>query len=321
MHELEADRIWPLSGTPLGGKAINLWSILSLLDPHKFGSRWRWAEQWLAMTETPFGKDIGELKRGIERDFYRHHTPWMIRRLKREVMPHLPPKIVKDIWCEMTKRQAAQYRKFELDAEVLIKEHRVVGTSLLAEYTRRKQFSFSRHIEVDGKLKPTDDSGKLLALLDKLKHHGVDRKGGEYAVVASHLTSICELVHEWLNKKGIEADIITGNTDKEERTRLVQAFQAGKGGRVMVVNTKAAGVSINLDRADSMHILDETWNPDNQEQLEDRIDNRSGEVRQRMIYYYRSPGTVDEDVQAVTGFKSVNSKNILDVRREMLSAR
>lgn len=320
MGDIDAKRIWPLSGTPMGGKALNLWAVLNILDPLRFGSKWRWAEQWLAITENPFGKDIGELKRGIDKEFYRHHTPWMIRRLKREAMPWLPPKIRQDVWCDMTKKQAAQYRQFEQDGEVLIDEKRIVGTSILAEYTRRKQFAFSLCDVRGDKVIPTEESGKLAALWSRLQHHGIDRKGGEWAVVASQHTEVCEFVHSWLERKGVPAALYVGGVDKRKRDTMVNDFQSGKGARVMVINTKAGGVSINLDRADTMHILDETWNPDDQEQLEGRIDNRSGEVRQRTMYYYRSNGTIDEYIQSVTGFKIVNNSNILDVRREMLRA-
>lgn len=319
MRTIEAKRMWPLSGTPLGGKAINFWSILNLMYPKEFSSRWRWAEQWLQVVNNGFGKNIGELKPMMESKFFDHHAPWVIRRLKSEVLPDLPPKQYKHVVCRMTKKQAAQYEKFELDAEVIIGEKRVVGTSILAEYTRLRQMAFSMYDRVGDKLVPTDESGKLDALMQNLKHHGIDRKGGEWSVVASQYTKVCKFLHKWLNDKGIKADIIVGETPKDERTRIVREFQSGKGARVIVINTKAAGVSITLDKAESMHVMDKTWNPDNQEQLEDRI-HRGNTTHKVMIYTYTSEGTIEEAIDELNLEKSINSKNILDVHRKLRKA-
>lgn len=311
-----AYRRWALSGTPMGGVPINMWAVFNWLDPVEFSSRWRWADQWLTITSNGFGREIGDIKPGREDEFYEYHARWLVRRTKSEVLTQLPPKQYHDIWCRMTNKQLSQYRKFERDAEIRIDEQRLVGTSVLAEYARLKMFAFGSCYVDNGVQLPTSDSAKLDALLNRLHHHGVNEPGGQSAVVGSQFSRVCYVVHEWLNDRGIDTALITGDTPPKERAQIVRAFQEGRGPRVIVMTTTAGGVSITLDRADSMHILDETWNPDDQLQLEDRI-HRGSRNHQVTVYYYRSKETIEEEIARTTEFKALNNTNILDFHRRV----
>lgn len=94
---------------------------------------------------------------------------------------------------------------------------------------------------------------------------------------------------------------------------MVNRFQKGQF-RVMCLNTKAAGVSINLDRASTAIFLDETWNPDDQEQAEDRI-HRGSRIHQVTIYYIRTKKTIQELIRRKTERKDHSNKVILKLRR------
>jgi SNF2 family DNA or RNA helicase len=82
------------------------------------------------------------------------------------------------------------------------------------------------------------------------------------------------------------------------------------------MTTTTGGVSLNLEKAGSVHILDETWNPDDQEQLEDRGD-RGARTTPLVCIYYRSEQSIQEYIAKVTMDKAITNKNILDVRRQM----
>lgn len=320
LKALPSTRRWALSGTPMGGVPLNLWAVLRWIDPQAFGARWQWANQWLEVKSNGFGHNVGDLKPGRENEFYEHHAPWLIRRLKSEEIPDLPEKQHRVIWCRMNKRQRAQYEKFEQDAEITLSGKRIAGTSILAEYARLKQFAFGSCKVRDDVVVPTKNSPKLVTLVDRLKHHGVHLPGGEHAVVGSHMRRVCDLIGRHLDKEGFKVAVITGSTKKRDRDRIVKEFQSGKGARVVVVSTKAAGQSITLDIADSMHIMDETWNPDNQVQLEDRI-HRGSRIHKTVIYRYMTRGTIDEDVANMNEIKAINNRNALDFRRKVLRAR
>jgi len=139
-------------------------------------------------------------------------------------------------------------------------------------------------------------------------------------VIASQFSSIVDMVHEYLNAQGIKTVKITGDTPDEDRVAAQMLFRTDgerKVGdaRVVVMTTTAGGVAITLDLADNVHILDETWVPDDQEQLADRVFNAS-RMHQVGVYVYRSIGTVEEYIKKVNIEKGAVNKEILDLRRQ-----
>jgi len=340
---IDADHKWCMSGTPMGGKPIKLWGVFHFLHPEVYTSKWRWAETWLEVTHNGFGYDIGGIKKDREEEFYAAHAKHMVRRLKSEVLKQLPPKQYVEVWCEMGSKQAKQYTEFAKNAEVRIEEEKLSAQGILAEYARLKFFSFS-HCNVERqervktcslckgegctfcgstgkvdhlKLKPTKDSGKLAALLERLAELGITAKdpdGDAVAVVFSQHKEVVDFITDYLNELGIKTEKITGDVKQQTRTEVQAAFQSGEI-RVVCMTTKAGGVSITLDRADTVHILDETWVPDDQEQAEDRI-HRASRMHQVTCYYYRTRGTVDEQIQDLTSFKASVNEAVLDLRRQ-----
>jgi SNF2 family DNA or RNA helicase len=322
VRDIEREKSFFLSGTPIGGRPIKLWGILHHLRPEVFTSKWRWAGQWLDVTTNDFGgREIGEMKKEREDEFYPAHAEYIVRRLKSEVLPQLPPKQYIDVWCDMLPQQKKQYEKMAKDAEIRIDGERLSAVGVLAEYARLKQFASAERTIVDGALLPKA-SGKLEALIERLDEAGIrrdDSTGDNVAVVASQSKVFINWVAEQLNAKGIRTETITGDTKGRDRKSIIKRFQSGKDSpRVVAVTTTAGGVAITLDRADTVHILDETWNPDDQVQLEDRL-HRISRIHQVMCYYYRSRGTVEEAIHELNEGKAVTNENIMDIRRKMWS--
>jgi SNF2 family DNA or RNA helicase len=325
-------RLWLVSGTPMGGKPIKLWGALNHMNPEVFTSKWNWAGRWLIIDDNGYGKTIGGIQPEKVEEFYPAHAQYIVRRLKREVLPQLPAKQYVDVWCDMPKKQAGQYKQFARDAEIRIDEERVSALGILAEYTRLKQFAnaeceVSSKEVVEGqvryKLKPIR-SNKLEYLLDRLDERGIRpnaggmlAEGDEVAVVGSQSKLFVQYLHTALNKAGIRTEMITGDTKQADRTKIVERFQRGDNPpRVLVITTTAGGVSITLDRAESVHIMDETWDPDDQTQLEDRV-HRISRIHQVTVYRYRSRGTIEELIHQRVGEKQVNNETIMDIRRQM----
>jgi SNF2 family DNA or RNA helicase len=139
-------------------------------------------------------------------------------------------------------------------------------------------------------------------------------EGDEQAIVASQFRETAEMVQRHLVSQGIGCEIISGRVPQKERNRLQAEFQSGKL-RVMVIVTAAAGVGITLNRADSVHVLDETWNPDDLEQLTDRAVD-TNRYHQVTAFVYRSRGTVEQYIKEVNDEKWDVNKDILDLRRQ-----
>jgi SNF2 family DNA or RNA helicase len=349
---IPAQRRWGLSGTPMGGKPLKLWGALHWKQPEgrEFSSKHRWAEQHLKWEEEEVYVKGGRGRKRVVRSyggikdedsFYRHLAPHMLRHLKSQVLPQLPPKQHIEVLCDMTKGQAKQYRSFEKNLSLTLGEHELSADILLAQWARLKvlataacdgeptskpcvckgQDPICPFCLGDGKrehlkLIPTRDSGKLPALLDRLMEAGIDPadpSGDNVAVIASQHKEVVYMVHDWLADNGISSVTITGDTKASDRAQAIRDFQAGNI-RVVVMTTTAGGVSITLDRADTMHVLDETWNPDDQTQLEDRI-HRASRIHQVTIYQYRSRDTVEDYIHKVAKEKTLTNRTILDLLR------
>jgi hypothetical protein len=360
--ECEPDMRCAMSGTPMGGKPIKLWGALHFIEPQKFTSKWKWARQWLEVTKVgdTESREIEGVQLGREVEFDEHLKQWLIRRTKEEILPHLPPKNRINVWCGMTKRQQEQYRVFERDAEWRIADEeeatgRLSATNVLSEYMRLKQFASAYCDVTDSgilnksgmpkiEVKATTDSGKYAQLIEKLEEHQVIG-GEESALVFSQFNGVIEFgVVEILSAKKIPHEIITGAVKGKNRKAVVQAFQQQevafledwesksplierliKNGppRVLVLNTKAGGTTLTLSEAKSVHILDETWNPDDQEQDEDRAhrgDKKTEEKLEVPIYYYRTKGTIEEYIKDVNDDKSWNNERVLSLRRRAREA-
>jgi SNF2 family DNA or RNA helicase len=330
-RSIKAQRKYALSGTPMGGKPIKLWGALNWLEPEKFTSKWRWAYQWLVIENT-WGqyKSIGNIIPGREDAFYQALAPHAVRRLRSEVLPQLPETQWIDVWCDMTTKQRKQYDTFAAAAEVRIDEYHLSATSILAEYTRLKQFANhmcsvevlnvdeeTGHVEM--KVKATEESGKIPYLLENLEERGIDPEdpdGDEQAIIASQFRETAEMIYRHLNNYGIPCEIISGAVHMKDRNRIMADFQAGKV-RVAVLVTAAAGVGITLNRATDVHILDETWNPDDQTQVTDRaVDTTRNHQVTALVY--RSKGTIEQYIKDVNDEKIDINKNVLDLRRQIL---
>lgn len=328
INKVLAERRFALSGTPMGGRPSSLWGVLHWLAPARYSRKWDWYRKWLDVRHNGFGWEVGGILPGREDAFYASMAQHLVRRTKDECMPWLPPKTYVDVWVPMGARQRKQYKQMSDDAELRIDEQHLSATSVLAEYTRLKQLAGARcEIDVlitDDKeqvsLKPTADSPKLAYLLDRLGDHGILPEGSEgrdpeaRAIVGTQFKKYAHVVSLYLTDKGISHVMLTGDTKAKDRENAVRMFQRDAGPQVIVMTTTAGGVSVTLDRAASVHILDETWNPDDQEQLSDRA-HRGDKRTNVTVYTYRTRASIEEQIAEVTSEKAITNKNILDLRR------
>lgn len=336
-------RRYALSGTPMGGKPIKLFGALKFLNPEEFTSRWNWARHWLIINSNAYGSKIEGIMPGREEAFYNHLKPYLVRRTQKDALPGLPPKNRVDVWCEMSQQQREQYLHFAQEAEWhmedLEEEGRLVATNVLAMYTRLKQFA-DAYCEVSrtGKETPeglpqlkvqhTTDSGKLEQLEEKLREENVivdkgDEDEAQCALVFTQFNPMMDAVGEMLTKHNVPHEVVPSRMADRKKDGIVQRFQEQSGDnppRVLVFNTKG-GTALTLDRAESVHILDETWVPDDQEQAENRATpSTEAKAKARVstgVYYYRTRGTVEEGIQKLVADKALNNRTILDLRRRM----
>lgn len=354
LHTSPGGKRIAISGTPFRGKPQNLWGILNWLNPQRYKSYWKWADKWFDVTKGYFGgvEDM-TLKETSKKAFYKSIQPIMIRRTKQEVAPDLPPKMYAGSlppgieydtpdqreglvghWLEMEPKQARAYAEMQEFATAALDNGTLVANGVLAELTRLKQFatSFGKlDVKLDAEgfevptFSPSLPSNKLNWLLEFLLELGIDgkpTKNTRKVVVASQFTSIIDAFAEEIEKKlkGIKILKITGKVNMNDRELAVDRFQHDDEYPVLMLNTKAGGVALTLDRADDIVILDETFIPDDQTQVEDRI-HRVSRMHNVTVHYTRSIGTIEERIAKKTIDRDNLQKQLLDGARGVSYAR
>lgn len=332
LKRLKADRRIAMSGTPFGrgGRVQGMFGTLHWMWPEEYTSFWRWAERYFEVDEVHIGrgktaKKINGLKGGMsEEEFLRSLGPRILRRTKAEVLPWLPPKQYVEVVCEMGRKQQAQYERLMSEGEI----GSITANGVLALITRAKQVA-NGVVDASGEgLTFTDESAKIEMLMQKLDERGIlDGDGDTKVIVSSQFNEfLFGPVARALDAAGVAYHVLRGSSTDAAREAAVDAFQGEGGARVFLLNAKAGGVSITLDAADEVHCLDELWNPEDNEQLEDRV-HRASRNHQVTIFYYRSEGTIDqaiaEDVEGkrFAQFRVLDGRRGLEYAREMIQFR
>lgn len=329
-----------LTGTPMKGKPKNLWGTLRWLYPETYTSNWAWMERYFKSVGNAYAESgktfTNNLLPGAEEKLAAELAPIMIRRTKpdlRKLNPAWAPpdKEYFDIWVEMTPEQEKAYREVESDAEIHADGRVLSINGMLAECTRFKQAAGCAvsltgntlaEIRKGGnptRLVPKLPSAKFDWLVeDFLPRRGIsaelsEQEGNNKVVIGSQFTSMIKLWSNELTRMGIPNFALTGETSDKDREWMGNEFQKPDSIiRVFFLNTNAGGVSITLDAADDMVIMDETWVPDEQEQLEDRIHRASNVDHYVNIYYVRTLGTIEEEIAEANASKDLTQKTILD---------
>lgn len=343
-----------ISGTPFRGKIQNLWGTLNWLDPKRYRAYWSWVEEWFYTDQKVISSAgetatvVTEMNPAKTKEFYESMAPFTLRRTKAEIAKELPPKTYAGTlpdnlegdfteeerrglighWLEMEPKQKRAYQEMTEDAIAYLDSGSVVANGPLAVMTRLKQFAGcygtlekkedSDGFEIDA-FKPALPSNKFNWLLEFLTELGIDKDGAtgpeaNKVVVASQFTSVINIFQAALEKKGIKTLKVSGGVSAKERERAAKLFQTDEGPQVFLLNTNAGGVALTLDRADDIVILDETFIPDDQEQVEDRV-HRVSRIHNVTIHYLRSKGTIEESIARTTFGRDRIQKQILDGER------
>jgi SNF2 family DNA or RNA helicase len=347
-YDLRCHKRVAMSGTPLGGMPVKLYGILHWLHPDTFTSKWKFVDQWLYVEEIPTRrgtfKKIGKVRPNKQEGFDHMMQAYMLRRTRQEVAPDVKEADQEHVYIEMGPKQARQYKQMALEAEVRIEDmlgvdpdlsDKITAQGVLAEYTRLKQFANAFCTLGDmqpnnrRKVIPTPDSNKLRALLEYLEERGItaedyDDETGEKVVVGSQYSETVDMVAEYLqehlstaeSKKAgeIRCDKLTGATPGIKRKDVIGRFQSPLGSRVLCMTTTAGGVAIDLSRADTVIVLDETWNPDDQRQLVDRVISLQ-DIRAKSVIYIHSRDTIEDYVRSVNLEKEGVNITVLDAWR------
>jgi len=317
-----------LTGSILKGKRRNLWGTLHFLWPEKYTSRWRWVGKFFRRNPNPWSDyDYTDdfIDEVAEKEFGRELDAMMIRRTADElhaINPEWAPPPVQyyERWVELGPKQRDQYEQMLHEQAVELGDRTLLANGILSHMTRLRQLASCCGEMIGDDFRPTLPSAKFDELIEVLYELGITGRpetesGDGKVIVASQFTSMIKVWYRALLDRGIPALMITGETNVGDTEQIRNAFQNDEEHRVILLNTNAGGVSLTLDRADDVVIMDETWVPDDQDQVIGRARRASNVRHQVRATFIRSRDTFEEDIAREVGEKDWNQYRVLDARR------
>ncbi|MDP4143574.1 MAG: DEAD/DEAH box helicase [Bacillota bacterium] len=302
VKDIKAKRYFALTGTPIENSLTELWSIFDFIMPgylmnhHKF----------INMYEAPIVKN-GDKEALAELN--KHIRPFILRRVKNEVIKELPPKIEHKITVEMSEEQKKLYMAYLMEAKKEISEEINVNgfdrskIKILSLLTRLRQICCEPSVFVENF---KGDSGKMLALEDILEN---TINEGHRVLLFSQFTSVLKVIGKRLDKAGLKYMYLDGKTKMEDRGRMVNDFNHGLE-KVFLISLKAGGTGLNLTGADTVIHFDPWWNPAVEEQASDRA-HRIGQKKTVEVIKLITRGTIEEKIYNLQEKKKQIIDNIM----------
>jgi superfamily II DNA or RNA helicase len=271
-----------LTGTPVENRLEELWSLMHFANRGLLGGRSDFADR--------HARPIADGQRGAAAALRQRVRPFLLRRLKQDVAPELPPRTDAVLRVELGDGERAVYDAVraatQKDILALLDEGRGVMKAL--EALLRLRQAACHPALVPGQTAQT--SSKVEALLEALETAvAEDHK----ALVFSQWTSLLDLIEPALVRAELPFVRLDGST--RDRGEVVTRFQAEDGPPVMLVSLKAGGSGLNLTAADHVFLCDPWWNPAVEAQAADRT-HRIGQTRPVFVYRLVAAGTVEERI-------------------------
>lgn len=274
-----------LSGTPVENNLTELYSLFRFLNPSMFGT----LEDFNRTYTYPIQKDDNkDVMYSLRRKIY----PFMLRRLKKDVLKDLPDRIEQQLYVDMDERQAAFYeerRQFF---------YQQVKNTISREGIAKSQFlmfqalnELRRIASVPESMSDGDiTSPKLEVMMDTLCDAV---SNGHKVVVFFNYIAGLELVGGLLDERGIDYVSMTGST--HDRRSLVERFQNDPSCKVFLMTLKTGGVGLNLVAADIVFIFEPWWNKAAEEQAINRL-HRIGQKSKVLSYAMITRNTIEEKI-------------------------
>ena len=279
---LNADFRIALTGTPVENRLEELWSQFHFINRGLLGGRTDFHERYAAPIGAGDEAAAARLRRRIR--------PFLLRRLKDEVAPELPPRTEGVLVCELDEAERAVYDGVRAATLQKVVSQLEAGGGVMAalEALLRLRQAACHSALVPGQ--HAQGSSKLRLLLDTLDSVVAE---GHKALVFSQWTSLLDLCEPELNDARIPFLRLDGST--RDRKAVVDGFQDESGPPLLLISLKAGGTGLNLTAADHVFLLDPWWNPAVEDQAADRA-HRIGQDRPVMIYRIVAANTVEERI-------------------------
>jgi SNF2 family DNA or RNA helicase len=220
--------------------------------------------------------------------------PFLLRRLKKDVLKELPDKIETVNYSELTKQQKGLYVAYLEKIQKETKESlqrdgfQKSRIEILAGLMRLRQLCCHPSLFLENY---NGDSGKLEQLMEIV---GTARENGRRMLIFSQFTSMLSIIREQLKKAEVDFFYLDGQTKPKDRVNMVEQFNQGEGD-VFLISLKAGNTGLNLTGADTVILYDLWWNPAVEEQAAGRA-HRMGQKNVVQVIRLITQGTIEEKI-------------------------
>ena len=311
IKKIKAQTKFALTGTPIENSLAELWSIFDFSMPGYLYSYRKFKESF----ETPIIKEedtykMSKLKMLIE--------PFILRRIKEEVLTELPEKTVTVLNSEMEEEQQKLYMSYmskareEVENELIASGFEKNQMKILALLMRLRQICCHPKLFIDNY---DGGSGKLNQCMEIIK----DAVQGNHKILLfSGYTSMFDIIEKELEKEDIKYFKLTGQTKVSERIELVDEFNENNDIKVFLISLKAGGTGLNLIGADMVIHYDPWWNISAENQATDRT-YRIGQKRNVQVYKLITKNSIEEKIYELQQKKAKLVDNMLSTNETFIS--
>lgn len=312
MYKVRAAYRIALSGTPIENSAMDVWSIMQVLNPGLLGS----ANEFEA-----FLQQVPDSYARVRRLL----APFVLRRLKSDpqVAPELPPKIEKVEYLLPTRQQSILYARLLTEFKTILqqcKPQEQHDEAKQQQLTMQRQGAVLSYLSQfkqlcnhpalwhgQGDFSP-QHSAKMLRLGEVATELA---SRGEALIVFTQYKQMCAPLAEFLAQKmGRAGLMLHGSTPVAQRQALVERFQAADGPPFFVISLKAGGTGLTLTRAHFVLHFDRWWNPAIENQATDRS-HRIGQKQQVEVLKLALQGTLEERIDLILSAKQQLADDLL----------
>lgn len=287
VKKLRAGCCFAITGTPIENRLQELWSIFDFLMPGYLFSR----KEFRKVYEEPIMLNRNEKCQTKLSDTVR---PFILRRMKKEVLTELPKLTQTNCLTDMTESQkklyAAYYKDLKKELKSKIDQYGIERShmDILAALTRLRQICAHPATFLDDY---NGGSGKLDFTMELIEEA---MGGGHSILLFSQFTSMLKIIEIELMKKDVNTYYLDGSMKAKERAIEIDNFNSDKEA-VFLISLKAGGIGLNLTKADIVIQFDPWWNPAVESQASARA-HRMGQEHPVQVYHLLTQGTIEEKI-------------------------
>ncbi|MBO5476475.1 MAG: SNF2 helicase associated domain-containing protein [Clostridia bacterium] len=311
LKDLKSEVRFALTGTPIENSLAELWSIFDFIMPGYLYTYKKFKDEF----ETLIIKENDNL---VMEKLQRLVAPFVLRRIKKDVLKELPDKTEQIMYSKMDEEQQKLYNSYLALAKVKMRQEiesngfEKSKFKILSLITRLRQICCHPQLFLEDY---SGESSKLNQCLEII----------EGAIAAKHkillfsgFTSMFDILTPELEKRGIEYSILTGQTKVDTRIEMVDEFNKDDNIKVFLISLKAGGTGLNLTGADMVIHYDPWWNLSAQNQATDRA-YRIGQRNNVQVFKLISENSIEEKIQKLQDKKIDLTESVIKTGETFIS--